>query len=331
MNSHEAPREALDEDEREFARIVRALPGGDPPPALDARILRAAQDAVAAAPARRRRPLLALGSAWGISSTAAAVLALGVGWQLLNPPGRGLPASDDSPVPVATETSQEQRTEVDFIRRELPETPPPPPSEQGIAAMPKSAAPASIPAAPAASKPTADFAGATATQEAFMDEHVDTVHRDLAAAAAQPRHDAASKQAERRQSQELGLMTGNDAQRQVAGAAAAAPPAPALAVVGEPSRQQQSETMDRVEVTGSRLARASDKERTRATTSTASDRQRVLRAGDDVLSREAWIERMRARLRNGDASGAHASLLLYLERYPGIESLPADLRRLLQK
>jgi hypothetical protein len=34
---------------------------------------------------------------------------------------------------------------------------------------------------------------------------------------------------------------------------------------------------------------------------------------------------------DGDMAGAHASLMLHLERHPGIEALPADVRRLLQK
>ena len=48
MNTREPITEPLDDDEREFARVVRALPAGEPPAALDARILKAASDAVAA-------------------------------------------------------------------------------------------------------------------------------------------------------------------------------------------------------------------------------------------------------------------------------------------
>ena len=62
MNTREPITEPLDDDEREFARVVRALPAGEPPAALDARILKAASDAVAARP-RRRFAWLAGGSA----------------------------------------------------------------------------------------------------------------------------------------------------------------------------------------------------------------------------------------------------------------------------
>ena len=42
MNKQIPTTEALDEQERELARILRALPGGEPPAALDARMLKAA-------------------------------------------------------------------------------------------------------------------------------------------------------------------------------------------------------------------------------------------------------------------------------------------------
>ena len=56
----------LDADERELARVLRALPAGEPPSALDARILAMARDAVVTTPAQkdegqpraRRAPLL---------------------------------------------------------------------------------------------------------------------------------------------------------------------------------------------------------------------------------------------------------------------------------
>ena len=77
------PNEPLDEQEREFARILHALPGGDPPPALDAAILRAATNAAAASSKRPvRRALASAGALWGIGTAAAAVLALGVAWQM---------------------------------------------------------------------------------------------------------------------------------------------------------------------------------------------------------------------------------------------------------
>ena len=76
------PQEPLDAQEREFARILRALPGGEPPAPLDAAILRAATNAAASSRKPVRRLLASAGALWGIGSAAAAVLALGVAWQM---------------------------------------------------------------------------------------------------------------------------------------------------------------------------------------------------------------------------------------------------------
>jgi hypothetical protein len=78
--SSERGPDPLDPEERALAQALRALPAGSPSPALDARILAAAQAAVAGpAPARRRR-LAGLGAGgWGwMGTAAAAVLAVGV-------------------------------------------------------------------------------------------------------------------------------------------------------------------------------------------------------------------------------------------------------------
>src|SRR6478735_8918656 len=76
------PNEPLDDQEREFARILHALPSGEPSPALDAKILRAATNAAASSKRPVRRMLASAGALWGIGTAAAAVLALGVAWQL---------------------------------------------------------------------------------------------------------------------------------------------------------------------------------------------------------------------------------------------------------
>ena len=97
----------LGPDELELARILRALPTAEPPATLDAKILRAAADASASRDGRRGGWLGAGGALWGIGSAAAAVLALGIGWQALygNRPAAG-PASR----PVSVEDSAETDT-----------------------------------------------------------------------------------------------------------------------------------------------------------------------------------------------------------------------------
>ena len=67
--------EPLDDEERVLARALSGLPSAPPPPELDARILGASRRAIAITPrphAHRR------GWVWGLSSAAAAVLAVGV-------------------------------------------------------------------------------------------------------------------------------------------------------------------------------------------------------------------------------------------------------------
>lgn len=90
-HGYEPPREPLDTAERELAeRLARLGPHGEPPVAVDSRILAAAHAATNATPRRTRRLPLALGVA------ASLALALGLAWQLrtlLDPPP---PAESDS-------------------------------------------------------------------------------------------------------------------------------------------------------------------------------------------------------------------------------------------
>jgi len=108
-------REPLDPDERALAeRLARLGPHGEPPGAIDARILAAAHAATNATPRRTRRLPLALGAA------ASLVLALGLAWQLrtlLDPPPPSESASADMAAPQvdrskaaapATEPAQER-------------------------------------------------------------------------------------------------------------------------------------------------------------------------------------------------------------------------------
>ena len=76
----------LDADERELARVLRALPAGEPPSALDARILAMARDAVVTTPAQkdeaqpraRRAPRFV----WGLGVAASCVMAAGLVWRM---------------------------------------------------------------------------------------------------------------------------------------------------------------------------------------------------------------------------------------------------------
>lgn len=76
----------LDADERELARVLRALPAGEPPSALDARILAMARDAVVSTPTQKDegqpRGRRAPRRAWGLGVAACCVFAAGLAWRM---------------------------------------------------------------------------------------------------------------------------------------------------------------------------------------------------------------------------------------------------------
>ncbi len=74
-------------------------------------------------------------------------------------------------------------------------------------------------------------------------------------------------------------------------------------------------TLDRVEVTGSRLQHT--------------DRQ-VPVSNDARLPVDEWLERVRTRYGLGDADAAKRSLLLFVHEHPS-ETVPSDLEPLLEK
>ena len=83
MTTPKDPRHPpLPDEEAALARVLRALPAGEPPAALDAAILKAASDALAAGGAARPRRRL---PGWAIGTAAAAVLAIGIGMNLRPP------------------------------------------------------------------------------------------------------------------------------------------------------------------------------------------------------------------------------------------------------
>jgi hypothetical protein len=108
-----------------------------------------------------------------------------------------------------------------------------------------------------------------------------------------------------------------------AGLLAAKPQAEALAEAkaanraasASSARQKESATLDRVEVTGSRLKRT--------------DLQ-VPVSDDAELPVNEWLERVRTRYGLGDAGAAKQSLLLFVKDHPS-EPVPGDLEPLLEE
>ncbi|MFC5569480.1 hypothetical protein ACFPN1_05290 [Lysobacter yangpyeongensis] len=329
MTTRPDQHDPLDAEERELAaRLARMGPIDGPSPALDARILAAAHAAAAAHRPRRHGKFAWLGLppalVTGIGVAAAAVLALGLVWQLrpqyghnaarvsagadeeliimaeplpaarapaANPP----PAAEPSVALVATPQAPASRAKTATETAEL---------EHASAPMADATAKATAPAAPGASAATAAApaaeavaADAPATAEGFSAEPPPAAAP--AATSARKSHatytTAARAMAERR-------ARGN---REEAAAAQAA--------------EADAATLDRVEVTGSRIRRAD---------ADAVDWTQVPVNDDTHLPAAEWLERVRARRDADDLDNARASLRLFRREYPRVR-IPDDLRALM--
>ena len=215
------PMEPLDAEEREFARILHALPGGEPPPALDAKILRAATNAVAAQRRPGARFVASAGALWGIGSAAAAVLALGVAWQMRYGAPDGVVTEASAPrAQAVSDVADDEAVPVQFgspAAAPAMEAAPPPPNqpqrrlpEATLAnkPLPVQVAPPAPPAAP----------------EPYPADHLDEhVAREAAANAAAEVQALDSAQAMRSEEKE------RDDQRDRAAAKSSAAPPPATA------------------------------------------------------------------------------------------------------
>jgi hypothetical protein len=318
------PIDPLDADELELARVLRALPGGEPSAALDARILRASQDALAQ-PSPRRRALWASGSTgalWGIGSAAAAILAVGIGWKLTAPPDDGLAVPRAVPV-AADSASDQEATWVEFTpmpqAREdsasVAPPPPPPPAEVKPQAPLRRAEPAIV-AAPAPAAPPAAMAAAPASPEPFP-EAARAKSEEFQSSGRTRDEEPASAVAQDAVASPAATAMGGDAGRDareaysdrqrdkvLGGLAEAAKAAPAPAV-GERERSAQNAAREQAPADGDARVEA-----------------------DAALAPADWLERVRARMKAGDGAGARASLRLFVARHPG-HAVPTDLRPLL--
>lgn len=322
--------EPFSDEERELAaRLGRIGPVEGPSPALDARILAAAHAAsVPRRPASRRRfawlgvpPALVT----GVGVAAAAVLALGMVWQLRPQYGRVsaqaeadvgeeviliAPPSDASAPQAADAAALPERVASPKpATRTHPQASPPAPL---AASVPETASQAAASAAAPAPEATAtDEAGSIAPSAApemyrreadesanqrtvddgFVATPPDSTHRNATYTT------AARAAAERRER--------SAAQKASAGAAAAT------------ASEDEGATLDRIEVTGSRIGADLDV-----------DWSQVPVNDDTHLPSIEWLERIRARRDAGDADSARASLKQFQREYPRIR-LPEDLRALL--
>ena len=299
---------ALTPEERELAqRLARLGSNGGPGPSpdLDARILAAAHDAVARAPARRaqQRWPVALGIA------ASLALAIGVAWQLRPLPDTSaayqseMPARMVSEVPpdvagdaaatasaaAPAESAATQQTAVADIPSPAPPLPPP-------AAGPEPPKPAArIAARPAPPAPEA----AVVQPDIVFDTAAPVLNRETAAAKA-----AANTQSQ------TPPAAPTAAERQTAPAPASNAAATAL---------PETDTLDRLQSAGTRDAVESDEPGADVPPATMASPE----------ARDAWLARIRELVAAGRVDAARASLREFTHRYPDFQ-LPADLRALAQ-
>lgn len=308
----------LDADERELARVLRALPAGEPPSSLDAKILAMARDAVVTTPSQKDeaqpRRCRAPRVVWGLGVAASCVMAAGLVWRMggfgaesldvvgtavnqdvaesaaaAEPeiqPAPPMPEAQDEHIAVQIGVPPSKPAPTIAPPPPPPPPPPEPPARRAPAAALASAPPAPpAPAAPAAAPPPVD---------------------------ARPQADLARLRLQAVESRRESVESEADA---VAEAFAAAPaPAPESAVDAAPSPQASAEAndaagnqaLDRVTVTGSRIQDVR------------------IEHEDGSAGAQTWIQRIRARIARGDEDGARTSLEAFIERHPR-KPLPQDL------
>ena len=338
MTPPQDPRKhPLQDDEVALARVLRALPSGEPPASVDDAILRAATDAVS--PGRRKpAPGLRWLPTWAIGTAAAAVLAVGIGIQLRPPLNReAAPASVSEtvkPLPQARERMSVDLVEPDQAAAPPPASappqprratrtapPPPPPPPPAIAPAPQAAAEAEAFPAPAAPPaPRAETADPSAAEEA-----------GAPAAAAEQRETRLRSEATdqaRRAHQE------SYARRAQAKAAAQAPPRQDQA--GDAAASGANRTLPQVGFTAPAPAPAPVADAPAAAAAPVGEALADAAATADILPPVAedarlapddWLDRIRERRRQGDSAGARASLRLFVQTHPEAP-VPSDLARL---
>ena len=330
-----ASPEPLDANERDLARLLRELPTAAPPPALDARILAAARSAVQ--PQVRRRPLR-LWRSLGIGTAASALIATGLLLRMHQDRQTTLPLPAEVAAPATAPAAATAAADTLTADSEAQAPPPkelPPPTATATATAtaptaaravqahdepPRTAASAESANRPAAAAPMAfptpaPAPAATATEAS-------AARPPPAPPPAPPPPAAAAADAGPAGAGRLQATTN-----------AAALATPAAAKPSSPARAEALPPADDV------AAQARDDQQ--SATGGARDRQGVKSGrhkqaapaqpfpGDDAaLAPAAWLDRIRARLADGDRDGARASLRRFHQYYPD-DAIPDDLRVLL--
>ena len=325
MSTPQDPRTTpLQDDEAALARVLRALPAGEPPAALDAAILKAATDAISA-PAATQRPRRL--PTWALGTAAAAVLAVGIGSQLRPP----------MPVERAVAPAEPQL-------QALPA--PPPEADLALPSAADAVLPAEAPAradagaAERAEDATSGSAAGSDAQPAFLEPPPpaappappppppapvvmqEPIPEASAAAPAPIARDADARRAEAR-TREQQAMARQDAvasereSAERAARAAAAEPAPADAFAEGPTAGAMNDA-------ATPEAKASVPPAA-AMAPPSAPRAALPPVAEDVrLAPADWLARIRERRDGGDRVGARASLVLFVRAHPDA-TIPDDL------
>lgn len=286
MTSPQDPRkEPFQDDEAALAKVLRALPGGEPSSRVDAAILAAARDATSGSgrQAHRRRGL----PGWALGTAAAAVLAVGIGLQLQ--PGRdAMPDGFPAQAPAETSASKAVADQVEATGSRLER-------EQNDAAVEADDAPAfDKPQTPSGQRQAPAAVAAPAPAPAPV--AVPPPPPAAPALARDALHEAESAAAEvmATQTQALEPERSREARRAAAPLGETAAPSPSADSAGTlPSAFSADDVLPPVE-------------------------------HDARLDAAAWLERIRERIRQGDRAGAGASLRRFERAHPDLP-LPPDL------
>lgn len=344
------PSEPFNAEERDLAqRLVRLGGPREPAPALDALILATARAAVsepaaAAAPADAKvtplRPRKPTTPRWplGMGLAASLVLAAGIGWRLQ---GDGEGSSAESAVASAPVAANEESTEAVILEAPMVRSPPPPPPPLADASTNVAARRAEV-----AQQALAKSEPAPPSEDDFVAD-APMAERIMAPAAAPPPPPIAAQgdvgAADESKALDAVSVSGSRVAPERAVGAAEYTRTP-LNERRELERRDQ--TADKTTSAGASASRpalvpAAPAIRARgAVGSTESDAEgrnasRIQGGFDDsppvsadsTEFRQAWLQRIRNHLANGEQNAARNSLQEFRRRYPDIE-LPADLQTL---
>ncbi len=317
--------EHLNDEERELARVVRALPGGEPPAALDALILKAASDAVASSdsPKKSRWSKAWLGtSALWLGTAAASILTVGIGWEVfqsMRAPIYELPADEN--ISTAQEVDDSHKNDsiaIEVIPAREPAATIPPPQIDAVAEQENAAAGA-----------MANLEKEKAIKSEMRAAEINS-RREMtdAGAAKKTNEDKSRMRNDQAVAADMSLPEVASAPASVAAVPAPMPamPAPAPSVAGNSERQQ----LGTVNVTGSRIKQVGNEKVGPQILAREADAFVEEAISEDAkLAPELWLAAIQARVDRSDINGAKASLKLFKKTYPK-QPIPEELKPLLK-